>query len=104
MLLHADLDLTVDILLHDALGHHVLTQDLLEPVFLATTESDQLEAAPEEEEGDTEVKSKPEEDDEDNVPEIVNKTAAKTLDPNLKPIRQGTEGNQDEHREQNLSP
>ena len=81
-----DLDLTVAILLVGALGHHVPAQDLLEPVLLATTESDQLEAAPEEEDGDSEVKSKPEETDDDHVTKIVNKTAAETLDPILKPV------------------
>ena len=90
MLLHADLDLTVDILLHDALGHHVLTQDHLEPDLPAAAELDHLALVPEEEGTDTEVKSKSEETDEQSVTEIVNKTATKPRPAVAELIRQPT--------------
>ena len=55
-----------------ALGHHVHAQDLLEPVLLPKPpEPDHLEPAPEEEDTDTEVKSTPEESDDEVVTEKV---------------------------------
>ena len=55
-----------------ALSHHVHAQDLLEPVLLPKPpEPDHLEPAPEEEDTDTEVKSTPEESDDEVVTEKV---------------------------------